>query len=136
MRLSELLTRVDSRWHQEFVRFIDSGEASEEFLVELDGNESLQGVVEEAFAAQATALREFARWVKDDASEEASASPAPAYEAERHNLQNALTRVSELPPEQRRKVAIRAAEAAAEVHQHEVAAVVHDMESTLSAGRA
>lgn len=132
MRLSELLDQVNGKWHQEFVRFIDSGQASEEFLEHLDRDESLQRAVEEAFAAQAQALQEFARWAKSG-EEDRPEEPVPAAAAQvvGERLEAALAEAAVLPTEQRREVAGRAAAAAARRHHLEVESLVHEMESAL-----
>jgi len=60
MKTKELLKLVEPRWHQEFLRFIDSGDASEGFLAYVDGDADAQIAVEKAFDAQAKAFEELA----------------------------------------------------------------------------
>lgn len=56
MTLEEVLQNVDPRWHEQFVRFVDSGEASDEFLQFLDTDEPCQQAVETAFQVQAAGV--------------------------------------------------------------------------------
>jgi hypothetical protein len=61
----QLFDSIDPRWYEDIVRFVDSGDASEEFLAFLDRNRECQNIVETAFtlvsqdvAATARQLRE------------------------------------------------------------------------------
>lgn len=55
-----LATRIPSEWRDQFRLFIETGEASEEFLNFLDSSPECQEVVEEAFAEQAKTFQAFA----------------------------------------------------------------------------
>lgn len=61
MKLESLIDRIEPRWRGEFVQFIHTGEASDEFLQYLDSDPTSQQAVEEAFAAQSAAFQEFAK---------------------------------------------------------------------------
>lgn len=128
MRLSDLLDSVDRRWHQDFIRFIDSGEAGEEFLDQLDRDEALQRAVEDAFSDQAAALQDFARWLQSEDEADFGDVAPPEPERVERRLEAALTAASSLPIEQRKVVAGRAAAAAARSHHRELEDVVHEME--------
>lgn len=60
MNIEELAMRVPDAWRKEFVRFVESGDASDEFLDFLDSDPACQEVVEEAFAQQAAAFERLA----------------------------------------------------------------------------
>jgi hypothetical protein len=52
---------LQPRWHEDFSRFIETGEASEEFLNFLDHDEPCQKAVKAAFTKQAKAFENLAR---------------------------------------------------------------------------
>ena len=60
----EHLQNVDRRWHSEFLRFVETGEAGDEFLQYLNDNKGGQQAVEMAFNAQATAFEDLAEELK------------------------------------------------------------------------
>ena len=52
MKYAKLLSGVAEKWHVDFVLFVNSGDASEEFLAALDADRKLQEAVELALTAQ------------------------------------------------------------------------------------
>lgn len=58
--LTDLLNGVDERWHSEFARFVETGEADDEFLNYLDQDKAAQQAVETAFKRQAAKFEEWA----------------------------------------------------------------------------
>jgi hypothetical protein len=61
MELDQLLQLVKPQWHKDFLRFIDTGEASANFLAYLNQDEYGQKAVEMAFDAQASAFEGLAK---------------------------------------------------------------------------
>jgi len=68
MKLESLLDRIALNWRKDFVGFVQTGDASPEFLKYLDNDEGAQSAVEEAFTAQARALEGLAQLVKRSGS--------------------------------------------------------------------
>lgn len=65
MVLSELLPRIDPAWREDYVRFVETGEASDDLLAYLDEHEDCRELVEFVFAdpveTEAAAVAERAR---------------------------------------------------------------------------
>lgn len=61
MNKAELLKLVDPKWHAEFLKFVDSGEASEEFLKYADTDIGCQKAIEIVMKEQAEAIENLAR---------------------------------------------------------------------------
>jgi hypothetical protein len=74
MKLEELVDQVAPVWRSEFVQFIHTGEASDEFLAYLDSDPASQRAVEQAFAAQSAAFQEFAKLLQSPEELAASVS--------------------------------------------------------------
>ena len=53
MNLEKLLTNIDENWRLNSITFVQTGDASQEFLAYLDNDHGAQAAVEEAFTAQA-----------------------------------------------------------------------------------
>lgn len=66
MELGQLLQLVKPQWHKDFLRFIDTGEASDTFLAYLNQDEHGQKAVEMAFDAQANAFEGLAKELAAD----------------------------------------------------------------------
>jgi hypothetical protein len=64
MRLDDLLRNVERQWHSEFLRFIETGDASDAFLEYLDRDQRGQQAVEMAFNSQAAAFEGLAEELK------------------------------------------------------------------------
>ena len=60
-----IVDSIDSRWHEDIIRFIDSGDASEEFLLFLDGNVPCQNVIEMAFTLVSQDIATTAKQLKE-----------------------------------------------------------------------
>lgn len=58
--LTDLLGGIEEKWHSEFERFVETGEADDEFLNYLDGDKTAQHAVEIAFKRQAAKFEEWA----------------------------------------------------------------------------
>jgi hypothetical protein len=56
LNLETVVEQIKPEWRNEFRRFVDSGDASDEFLAYLDSSEEGKKAVEQAFNAQADAL--------------------------------------------------------------------------------
>src|SRR4029078_7259932 len=67
MSYIHLLSLVPEFWREQFVHFVSSGDASEEFLAFLDKDPKTQEAVEMAFAAQVRSFEKFARHLNADA---------------------------------------------------------------------
>lgn len=63
-----MLQKIDSKYHVDFIRFTQTGDASPEFMAYLDdesaNNKQIREVIDHLFEAQAEALREFGRGLK------------------------------------------------------------------------
>ena len=71
--LKDLLRQVDEqrlialRWREDFIRFIQDGTASKEFLNYLDSDKKCQQAVDMAFEIQAEAIQSLAQALEDAA---------------------------------------------------------------------
>src|SRR5258708_9483405 len=65
MKIEDLLKNVDNKWHGDFLRFVETGEAGEQFLDYLNHDESGQQAVEMAFNAQAQAFQGLAEELRN-----------------------------------------------------------------------
>ena len=92
MKLSELLKMIDGNWHGEFVRFVQEGEASDDFLAYLDANRDCQKAVDMAFEAQARGLEDLGQ---------ALCAHVPVEEDGEPDVQKAVHSMSMLKPSQR-----------------------------------
>jgi len=101
MKLEELLQNVDRRWHSEFLRFVETGEAGDEFLQYLNHDKGGQQAVEMAFNAQAAAFEGLAEELKKGPQVEITTEPAAAASA---RMAEAVEVVLQLSPEQRNEV--------------------------------
>src|SRR5579864_711425 len=107
MRLEDLLKNIAPQWQKEFLRFVETGEASDPFLEYLNEDKGGQAAVEMAFDAQVKAFEGLAEELK---------KPQPATEvsvelarAASRTMATAVETVIQLPPEQRGKVLEKAA---------------------------
>ncbi|MBI2062409.1 MAG: DUF2384 domain-containing protein [Candidatus Yanofskybacteria bacterium] len=62
--LQDVLWLVEQKWHPDFLKFIETGEASNEFLNCLDSNSDAQRAVELVMTAQARALEYIGKVLK------------------------------------------------------------------------
>jgi len=128
MKLEALLEEVEPRWHEAFIQFVQTGEASPEFLHYLDHDKRGQSAVERAFTAQVDALQGLAQVIKR--SGRTKLQPAGAA-AERPSaaIARAIERVVELPGNERRAAL---ADAAATLARDVGAEGARQVRSTLS----
>lgn len=59
MFFSDLLPQIDPKWHEAFVRFIETGQASEDFRTYLNTDKSCQDAMERLLASHIKTLRPF-----------------------------------------------------------------------------
>ena len=109
MRLEDLVTRIPSDWREDFEKFIQTGEANEEFLNFLDQDPTCQAVVEKAFAAQATAFEKFAKYLSQPHTSDVHPERTEYTEELSNELARTVSAVAELPSEVQQMVAERAA---------------------------
>jgi hypothetical protein len=108
MKLDDLLKNVAPRWHEEFLHFIETGDAGDDFLEYLNNDPEGQQAVEMAFNAQAQAFEGLAEELKKGPVEPAEAAMAASDEpamAASDRMAEALEVVVQLSPE-RRKAAL------------------------------
>src|SRR5712664_146200 len=99
MKIEDLLKNVDSKWHGDFLRFVETGEAGEQFLDYLNHDEGGQQAVEVAFNAQAQAFQGLAEELRNPAQHvRISTEPLIAASA---RMAEAVEVVLRLSPEQR-----------------------------------
>lgn len=116
MKLDTLLAAVNPKWHKDFVSFVQSGEASADFLEYLDHDPGAQKAVESAFAAQSQALESLAQLVKKSgpkAQDERSQQDQNEEEVSTA-VARAVERITSLPGEHRDKAVTEAAKTLAE----------------------
>jgi hypothetical protein len=131
-KLDQLLQNVDRKWHGEFLRFVETGEAGDEFLQYLDSDKGGQQAVEIAFNAQAAAFEGLAGELRNPQAQGIT-EPTAAASA---RMVEAVEVVLQLPAEQREEVAEKTAsvlEASLEPNQRTNArAVVQKLEHALA----
>jgi hypothetical protein len=79
MKLDDLEGMIEPRWREEFLRFVETGNADPGFLSYLDHDPSAQRAVEMAFDAQAEAFEQLSRELakpKDKNTEQSNQSAA------------------------------------------------------------
>lgn len=62
--LQEILWLIEQKWHSDFLKFVETGEGSNEFFDYLDSNSDAQRAVGLAFTAQARAFEYVAKLLK------------------------------------------------------------------------
>ena len=75
MNIKEIANTVGAQWRGEFIHFVNTGEATPEFLNNIDSNPELQAAVEAAFQVQAKAVEHIARRI--EGGEELSPAKSP-----------------------------------------------------------
>ncbi len=76
MKIESLLDGIAENRHKDFIHFVQTGDASPDFLNYLEGEPKAQEAVEKAFTQQAQALEGLASLVKEDSSGRESTSRA------------------------------------------------------------
>ncbi|HEY1465210.1 MAG TPA: hypothetical protein VGF44_17475 [Terriglobales bacterium] len=105
-----VVKQIKPEWQNEFRCFIDSGDASDEFLAYLDSSEEGKKAVEEAFNAQADALTGLADALKSLQTENVSATTKTA-EAASIRVTEAVEGLLQLSPAQGEQAVAKAASA-------------------------
>jgi len=109
MKLEPLLDNIAVNWRQDFIRFVQTGDASPEFLIYLDGDPKAQTAVETAFTDQARALEGLAKLVKTSNFSTASqASPSEGV-----SIARSFERIADLTGDERDEAVTVAAKALA-----------------------
>jgi hypothetical protein len=99
MKLEELLKNVAPEWHKEFLRFVETGEAEDNFLQYLNKDKGGQAAVEMAFDAQVKAFEGLAEELKKPQPQ--IEAPAELARAASRTMATAVETIVQLPPEQR-----------------------------------
>lgn len=101
---------IDERWAGEFAKFIDTGDASDEFFAYLDHNEACQKAVDLALKKKSQGLDRVARLLVAEspatnaAKDESAAAPRVKIEQWSAALAQALIVAARLPAEERSRV--------------------------------
>lgn len=132
-----LMHSVASKWHIEFRRFIETGEAQEAFLDYLNQDSAAQDAVEKAFNHQATQFERLATELKKrNESKGAESSASVARSSTSSKLAAVVEAAIHTPKEQREEVVqTSTAELAASMPVEErkvLKEIVRSLESNLS----
>ncbi len=109
--LDAVVEQIKPEWRNEFRRFVDSGDASDEFLAYLDSSEEGKKAVELAFNAQADALTGLADALRSLQTENVGTELAKPAEAASVKVTEAVEGLLQLPPEQGKQAVAKAASA-------------------------
>jgi hypothetical protein len=133
LNLEDLLGHVDTKWRKDFVRFIDTGEAGDEFLNYLNHDSGGQQAVEMAFTAHANSIHGLAEEIKNAPTVNENIQ-APARSIS-NNFAQAIEGVLELAPDQQahavREAATSLMHATRPDRQREIAAVADAFKENL-----
>jgi hypothetical protein len=89
MYFSDLLPQIEPKWHEAFVRFIETGEASSEFLTYLNSDQGCQKAMERLLSAHVKTLRPLMQAVAGTSTRRAkSAAVAPKTRRPRRSTTN------------------------------------------------
>lgn len=99
-KLETLVQQVKPQWREEFRHFVETGDASDEFLDYLDHSKEGKQAVEMAFKAQADALTGLADALKNLQTESSVAQPAQSADAASAKVAQAVEGLLQLPPEE------------------------------------
>lgn len=116
MKTAEYLCDVKPEWHAAFVRFVETGDAEEDFLNYLNNDEEAQQAVETAFNAQAEAFQNMADEFKrnetrKDVQSDDSSSDCSSGILVEGEVEEAVEGILLLSPSQRSEVVHRTASA-------------------------
>lgn len=106
MKIESLLGSIAANWQKDFINFVQTGDASADFLNYLDGDLQAQTAVEMAFTEQAQALEGLAQLVKSDPSTLEKPSRA---EGASSAVARAFEQITELSGEERTRAVAGAA---------------------------
>ena len=107
--LDTVVQQIKPEWRNEFRRFVDSGDASDEFLAYLDSSEEGKKAVEQAFNAQADALTGLAHALRSLQTENVGMEKAKPAEAASVKVTEAVEGLLQLPQEQGEQAVEKAA---------------------------
>jgi hypothetical protein len=107
--LETVVEQIKPKWRNEFRRFVDSGDASDEFLAYLESSEEGKKAVEQAFNAQADALTGLADALRSLQTENVGAEVAKPAEAASVKVTEAVEGLLQLPPEEGKQAVEKAA---------------------------
>lgn len=105
MKLEDLMEKVSPRWRQEFVRFVQTGEASDAFLDYLDEDPGAQEAVEEAFEVQAAGLERLSELLESPGSEGDEERAGARQEAVTARMALAISEAAEFSDAERHELA-------------------------------
>jgi hypothetical protein len=111
LNLETVVKQIKPEWRNEFRRFVDSGDASDEFLAYLDSTEEGKKAVEQAFNAQADALTGLADALRSLQTENVAAEVAKPAEVASVRMTEAVEGLLQLPPDQGKQAVEKAASA-------------------------
>lgn len=63
--IEEVARQVDDKWRDSFLKFVESGEADQEFLDYIDTNDAIQTAIDYAFRVQAESIDELTSELAD-----------------------------------------------------------------------
>jgi hypothetical protein len=107
--LESVLQQIKPQWREEFRRFVDTGDASDEFLAYLDNSEEGKHAVELAFNAQADALTGLADALKSLQTENVVTQTVKPADAASAKVTEAVEGLLQLPPEEGQQAVEQAA---------------------------
>ena len=107
--LETIAVQIKPEWRKEFRRFVDSGDASDEFLAYLDSSDEGKKAVEEAFNAQADALTGLAHALRSLQTENVGTDLEKPAETASVKVTEAVEGLLQLPPEKGKQAVERAA---------------------------
>lgn len=90
MNIKEIADKVDAKWRGDFLHFVDTGEASQKFLDNIDNNAALQAAVEKAFRVQAKAVEHIARRLSRAPKPALAKKPEPLISGLKNSFRNLL----------------------------------------------
>jgi len=130
--LETVVKQIKPDWRNEFRRFVDSGDASDEFLAYLDSSEEGKKAVEQAFNAQADALTGLADALRSLQTENVGTEVAKPAEVASVKVTEAVEGLLQLPPEQGKQAVENAASALAASLRQDQHARLQAVAQTLS----
>jgi hypothetical protein len=134
--LESLVQQIKPRWRDEFRHFVDTGNASDDFLAYLDNSVEGKQAVEAAFNAQADALKGIAEALKNIPTEPAVAEAVRPVVVASVKVAQAVEELLQLAPEQEEQAVEEAASAlrpaVGQAGQARLQSVARTLESVLS----
>jgi hypothetical protein len=106
MHLTDALALVDSKWAKDFVSFVETGEASDEFIAFLDTSKECQRAVDMVLEQESGKVARVAQLLREPVARPQSAAPAgqAATAPQSALIAEALGAALALPAEQRTEV--------------------------------